>query len=83
MAYGLFDKMSDRGKTLLFKNLIQMPKPYILIDKPLFINEDGKPFKFKGKNDEKDYIDICEDIWGAVPCDVTWAMQTKIYKIGL
>lgn len=32
------------------------------------------------KVDEREYIDIAETIWGAVPFDVAWAIGTGIYK---
>jgi hypothetical protein len=38
------------------------------------------PFKFSSKEDEQKYIDICEEIWGCVPIEYDWAIQTKPYK---
>lgn len=37
-------------------------------------------FVFKNKKAELEYIEICEIIWGCVPCDVIWATETTIYK---
>ncbi len=45
-----------------------------------YVDEKGKPFKFKNKMQEKKYIEICECIWGVAPCDVSWAINTKIYN---
>jgi predicted phosphohydrolase len=52
----------------------------LLNNGPQYIDLHGKPFKFKNKKMEQDYISRCEDIWGVVPCDINWAMQTFIYK---
>lgn len=45
---------------------------------------DGKsksvPYKFPSKREERMYIDICETIWGCVPIEIDWAIQTKPYK---
>lgn len=38
------------------------------------------PFTFPNKKEELRYIDICETIWGCVPIDVDWAIETKPYK---
>ncbi len=55
-------------------------KPYVvLINGLIFTDWDGKPFKFKNKKDQQNYIDRSMDIWGVVPCDVNWAMGTKVY----
>lgn len=37
-------------------------------------------FVFPKKEKEIEYIRICEKIWGCVPCDVNWAIETNIYK---
>lgn len=37
-------------------------------------------FTFKNKGLEFEYIKKCELIWGCVPCDVNWAIETNIYK---
>lgn len=46
------------------------------------LNEKGKeiPYKFKNKEEKKFYIELCWNIWGAVPCDVGWAINTNYYK---
>lgn len=36
--------------------------------------------QFKSKKEFEVYRDICFTIWGAMPIDVKWAMQTKIYQ---
>lgn len=41
------------------------------------------PYTFASDKDRKTYIDVCEIIWGAVPCDVNWATGTDIYKRAL
>ena len=40
-------------------------------------------FTFPNKKEELKYIDICETIWGCVPIDVDWAIETKPYKMKL
>jgi hypothetical protein len=35
---------------------------------------------FKTKEERQHYIDVCATIWGCVPVDVDWAMQTPIWK---
>ncbi len=70
------------GKVLSIKNFsVKLkPKPYTLLPNgPELKDWEGKPFKFKNKKDRQEYIDRCLDIWGVVPCDVNWAIQTKIY----
>lgn len=37
------------------------------------------PYKFPTKKEEEEYINICEIIWGCVPVEVDWAIQTKPY----
>jgi hypothetical protein len=32
------------------------------------------------KQEKKQYAAICEKIWGCIPVDVEWAMQTNTYK---
>lgn len=39
-----------------------------------------EPFRFQNKKAEAEYIDICEILWGCVPCDVNWAIGTNLYK---
>lgn len=31
------------------------------------------------KKDEEKYIEICTQLWGCVPVDITWAINTKPY----
>ena len=38
------------------------------------------PYKFLTQNELNIYIETCRNIWGAVPCDVDWAVNTKIFK---
>ena len=38
------------------------------------------PFTFPSKKEEEEYIYICETIWGCVPIEVDWAIDTKPYK---
>lgn len=38
------------------------------------------PYKFPTQNGLNIYIETCRNIWGAVPCDVFWAVNTKIFK---
>lgn len=37
------------------------------------------PYKFDSKKDEETYIAICRRIWGCVPCEVLWAIDTHPY----
>lgn len=37
-------------------------------------------FVFQNKRLELEYIEVCETIWGCIPCDVIWATETSIYK---
>lgn len=32
------------------------------------------------KSEKELYILICESIWGCIPIDVDWAINTKIYQ---
>ena len=36
--------------------------------------------KFKNRKEKQHYIDICTTIWGCVPVDVDWAIQTLLYQ---
>lgn len=38
------------------------------------------PYKFPNKKDEDEYIAICEEWCGCIPCDITWAKGTKPYQ---
>lgn len=51
-----------------------------LIGYPFYVDKQGKTRKydFKGKYDE--YEKICLKLWGCVPHDVNWAMNTQLYK---
>jgi hypothetical protein len=33
----------------------------------------------KGFN-KKQYIEVCHQLWGCVPVDVSWVMETNAYK---
>lgn len=45
------------------------------------IDESGKQKKHKFNKDEfNEYRDICLTIWGALPHDLTWALNTNLYK---
>lgn len=48
----------------------------------LIDNKNGKEinYKFEGAEVRSQYIEICLEIWGCVPCDVNWAMSTNLYK---
>lgn len=37
-------------------------------------------FVFQNKRQQIEYVEICEVIWGCIPCDVIWATETAIYK---
>lgn len=47
-------------------------------------NNNGKfaevPYVFLCKDEQADYLKICLILWGCVPVDVEWAMQTNRYK---
>ena len=38
------------------------------------------PYVFANKRDREQYVEICEKLWGCVPCDVDWAIGTKLYQ---
>jgi len=38
------------------------------------------PYIFSNKEKELRYIKNCDDIFGCVPCDVEWAIGSKLYK---
>lgn len=38
------------------------------------------PFRLQNKKELEQYISVCEELWGCVPCDVSWAMGTNSYK---
>ncbi len=35
---------------------------------------------FDTAKEKRHYIDVCTNIWGCVPVDVDWAMETPIWK---
>lgn len=45
-----------------------------------FIVGKEQAFVFKSKQKEDEYIAICLTIWGGIPLDVPWAINTNIYK---
>jgi hypothetical protein len=47
-----------------------------------FNSNDGKSYKFT-EEELIQYKEICFKIWGGVPLDVNWAMETPIYKQAL
>jgi hypothetical protein len=48
-------------------------------------DKEGKrlSYKFQSKKEEETYIGICRRIWGCVPCEVLWAVETQPYKSGI
>lgn len=55
-----------------------MAKSYELLPNgPVFIIPPNEKFS---KAERLEYINICENIWGVVPLDISWAKETKIYQ---
>jgi len=52
-------------------------------NKPYIVLKNGPEFigKFKNKQEKQKYIQTCLQIWGCIPCDIQWAMNTFIYQI--
>lgn len=44
------------------------------------MSKEGEPYKFKSKESERDYRRISELVWGGVPSDVEWAVNTSVYS---
>lgn len=44
-----------------------------------YVTADGKQVPINEKS-LVEYKRICKEIWGAVPYDVSWAMESPLYK---
>lgn len=71
MRYTIRETQSESGEKI--KLVGKLPKNAKIKIKTI-------PYKFPTKKEEEEYIEICEIIWGCVPIDVDWAVETKPYK---
>lgn len=52
--------------------------------KPFYKTELGKQIEYHFNKEEfAVYEEVCSSIWGNMPLDLTWSMNTEIYKEAL